>query len=342
MEQNQPNFGGYGSSGQMNPNGVGFGAANGGDGMNPNMVGFDMTNSEQYSVDGVGGFGGAGAGGFGGSTGAGDDVVFSSGGVKPAGGKKKFVIIGVILGVLVVVAVVLGILASGGGGGLFGGGELAGFLELKEFIEKGDEETRKLFEDVNSDEESESGESGEEYIMAIRISEKGETEVRKYYEKLEKLEQNFYNKSVTKVDSDKLSEYSNALKVLKNAINYYKTKEGLILAYEDGGDSGAETYFSDSISCNKDSGDLKDVCSLEEKYYTAVLTEHKVFAEAGCYKNGEYNLRCAKEYYGVVNFEIKKAKDGYSAEYMGSIEKKNGVISNAMLIIHNRLEGKNE
>lgn len=239
---------------------------------------------------------------------SGGDVVFTSAGIPEKKSKKKFIIMGVVVGVLVILLVVLALVFSrGGAGGLFGGGAPAGFNELREFIEKGDAETQALFEDgdgeESSDEENTEGDSGEsEYIMAIRISEQGEAEVRKYYAKLAKLEQEFYNKSATKVDSDLLAEYGNALKVLRNAINYYETKEGLINAYENGGESGAETYFSDNISCNKDSGDLKDVCSLEEKYYTAVLTEHKVVSSAGCYIKGFYDVACAMNHYGMAEY----------------------------------------
>ncbi|MBQ3470458.1 hypothetical protein IJH23_01975 [Candidatus Saccharibacteria bacterium] len=320
MYPNQPNFGGQ--------NNAGTGGAPG------DFGGFGMS-------------GGAGTPGMNPSMNSGGDIVFTSAGIPEKKSKKKFIIMGIVVGVLVVLLVVLALVFSrGGSGGLFGGGAPAGFNELREFIEKGDAETQALFEDgdgeESSDEENTEGDSGEsEYIMAIRISEQGETEVRKYYAKLAKLEQEFYNKSATKVDSELLAEYGNALKVLRNAINYYEAKEGLILSYENGGESGAEAYFGENISCNKDSGDLKDVCSLEEKYYTAVLTEHKVYAEAGCYKNNEYDTMCVKNYYGVVEFEIKRAEDGYALEFLNSIYNGSKGLSMSILQLNiDMVEGK--
>lgn len=311
MYPNQPNFGGQ--------NNAGTGGAQG------DFGSFGMS-------------GGVGAPGMNPS----GDVVFTSAGIPEKKSKKKFIIMGIVVGVLVVLLVVLALVFSrGGSGGLFGGGAPAGFNELREFIEKGDAETRALFEEDidDSDDEESAEESSEEseYIMAIRISEQGEAEVRKYYAKLAKLEQEFYDKSATKVDSDLLAEYGNALKVLRNAINYYETKEGLILAYENGGESGAEAYFEENISCNKDSGDLKDVCSLEEKYYTAVLTEHKVYAEAGCYKNKEYGTECAWKYYGLVVFQERAYIYGTPSRLLSQLPAER--MSQFIVGTHNRMLG---
>lgn len=320
MEQNQPNFGGQSY--------VGPGGAQG------DFGSFGMS-------------GGAGASGMNPS----GDVVFTSAGISEKKGKKKFIIIGVVVGVLAVLLVVLALVFSGGGsGGLFGGGAPAGFNELREFIEKGDAETQALFEDgdgeESSDEENTEGDSGEsEYIMAIRISEQGEAEVRKYYAKLAKLEQEFYNKSATKVDSDLLAEYGNALKVLRNAINYYETKEGLIAAYENGGESGAETYFEENISCSDGAGDLASVCNSEEKYYSVVLRIHKVYFEAGCYKNWGYDSMCAIAYYGDDVYDSRIYEDGGLVELLANVldGEKLSAISGNLLNIEDRIRGiKNE
>lgn len=293
MDQNQPNFGGQSY--------VGPGGAQG------DFGSFGMS-------------GGVGAPGMNSS----GDVVFTSAGIPEKKGKKKFIIIGVVVGVLAVLLVVLALVFSGGGsGGLFGGGAPAGFNELREFIENGDAETRALFEgDEDEDEDEEDVEeedsednTSEDYIMAIRISEQGEAEVRKYYAKLAKLEQNFYDKSVTKVDSDLLAEYGNALKVLRNAINYYETKEGLIFAYENGGNSEADSYYIDNIACNEKAGDLLDICKLEQRYYVSVLAEHKIYADVGCYTEEGYDSDCVEEHYGLSLF-IDKNDDAGNSEKM--------------------------
>lgn len=300
MDQNQPNFGGQSY--------VGPGGAQG------DFGGFGMS-------------GGAGTPGMNPSMNSGGDIVFTSAGIPEKKSKKKFIIMGIAVGVLVVLLVVLALVFSrGGSGGLFGGGAPAGFNELREFIEKGDAETRALFEDEGSEkssdeENTEGGFEESEYIMAIRISEQGEAEVRKYYAKLAKLEQEFYNKSATKVDSELLAKYGNALKVLRNAINYYETKEGLISAYENGGESGAEAYFEENISCDKNSGEaLSAVCGFEEEYYTISLKRHELFSDAGCCSDDECDYRCAENYYmnSGNDFEYLLARCGnyefYNAE----------------------------
>lgn len=284
-EQNQPIFGGQGGMGPDNAGSVG--------GFDSFGMPVAMGNVPQP------GYGVAGGGVMEQNyTGNNEDVVIATGGGPKKGGKKVFAIVGILLLLVAIVCGIIAIAFGGGGGGLLGGGKLEGFAELKEFIEKGDAETRELFEGASDEEEDSEG-----YIMAIRISEKDEADVRKYYDKLGKLEQAFYSKAVDRVDESVLAEYENALMVLRNAINYREVESGLIKAYEEGGESGAKSYFEDKIECNGESGELANVCETEKNYYTAVLTEHKVYAEAGCYKGAFYDSRCSMDYYGVLEFE---------------------------------------
>ena len=319
MYPNQPNFGGQ--------NNTGPGGAQG------DFGSFGMN-------------GGVGASGINLGMNQGGDVVFTSAGIPEKKNKKKFIIIGAVVGVLVIVLVVLVLVfSSGGSGGLFSGGAPAGFNELREFIEKGDAETRALFEDEDgeesSDEEDAEGDSEEsEYIMAIRISEQNEAEVRKYYAKLAKLEQDFYKKSVDKVDAELLSEYENALKVLKNAINYYEAKEGLIAAYENGGESGAEVYFEENISCSDGAGDgFSLMCDYEKEYYRILIKKHKLFSDAGCCEEEGCDFNCVESYYenvGSDNLESMLAVNGDEDAYLSELNG-NYVIS----VINDKVFGLN-
>ena len=322
MYPNQPNFGEQNNAGPGGAQGdfgsFGMNGGVGGPGANPGM-GYGANPGMNPGANPGMGYG------MEPNTNPGGDVVFTSAGIPEKKNKKKFIIIGAVVGVLVIVLVVLSLVfSSGGSGGLFSGGAPAGFNELREFIEKGDAETRALFEDEDgeesSDEEDAEGDSEEsEYIMAIRISEQSEAEVRKYYAKLAKLEQDFYKKSVDKVDAGLLSEYENALKVLKNAINYYEAKEGLIAAYENGGESGAFEYYKENIECDEENDNFLGLCFKEMNYYSVIIEDHAYYSQAGCYLNGIYNLDCARDYYGSLDYLLRQNEKDESYVFMAQM-----------------------
>ncbi|MDO4747013.1 MAG: hypothetical protein Q4A70_01555 [Candidatus Saccharibacteria bacterium] len=204
-----------------------------------------------------------------------------------SGKDKKKWIIGVVV---FIVLVLLGV------GGYFlvsniikNSGILAtsGFNELAELLVNGDGVV-----DIESS----------DYIYAVAISNQSGEAISSYYDRLSKQEEVFWGDVKNVLSSELIDEYSDGLKILKNAINYEKETETIKQLYLDEGDDVVWDYFNDTIACYGYNG-LGVLCNTEEEYYASFINKLSFYSKAGCYDDELYFDGCAKKYYGESEYE---------------------------------------
>lgn len=193
------------------------------------------------------------------STGSGDIVLSSN---QPAKKKKMGIIVGIVL---ILVAIGVGVAA------------LIMFLN-KGSVQKDFKEIVTLVEAVPSDfkwpDEEEDYSEEKEWVYAILISYNNAGSISSYYDELDKKYENFLAKYQNSLSNDLLSEYSNMLKILRNAIDYRKRENDLIKAYDVGGAEGANEFYKNNIECDPKDDYLRMVCDIETEYYDALIAEY--------------------------------------------------------------------
>ena len=226
-----------------------------------------------------------------------EDIVLNND--EPDNRKRNWIIAGAIFGVVTVVVVVVLMVMMGVRGEI-----TEKISKIKVYVEKG---AGFVLED---DEIVPSG----DFIYAIRVGKEGITGITKrYYTELkEKMDAVNNANGIVEI-------YLNDLKMLSNIMNNEVISSGLLAAYDKDGDDGAKKYFDNNISCGDYSDDLSTVCEQVEAYYERLLSEHKVYATAGCIKKEVYDNECAITHYSKEVILEQTALAGVKEKIMQSL-----------------------
>lgn len=120
-----------------------------------------------------------------------------------------------------------------------------------------------------------------DFIYAIDIYGENYGWVASYYSEVENKITKFEETLEGRVTSATLEGYKEAMKVLRNAVDYETVEQRIIANIGSDGINSARDYIDNQVKCNG-SGELAGVCAAEAEYYEAIVDLYERYNGVGC------------------------------------------------------------